>query len=41
VKVTVPVTFVGSVSVKVTEDPIVDGFDDEVRVELGLAFETT
>ena len=35
VNVTVPVTPVGRVSVKVTGAPTVDGFCDEVRVEVG------
>ena len=35
VNVTVPVTPVGRVSVKVTGEPTVDGFCDEVRVEVG------
>jgi len=41
VKVTVPLTLVGSVSVNVTEAPMVDGFNDEIRVEVGFALETT
>ena len=40
VNVTVPVTSVGSVSVKVTESPTVDGFCEEVRVEVGLILVT-
>ena len=41
VKVTVPVTLVGSVSVKVTVAPELAGFADEVMVEDGLAFVST
>jgi len=40
VNVTVPVTPEGKVSVKVTEPPAVEGFWDDVRVEVGFAFET-
>jgi hypothetical protein len=40
VKVTVPVTVVGNVSVKVTELPYVAGFADEVSVDDGLALVT-
>jgi hypothetical protein len=39
-KVTVPVTFVGSVAVKVTDWLKVDGFVEEVRVSAGEAFDT-
>jgi hypothetical protein len=39
-KVTVPVTFVGSVAVKVTDWLKVDGFVEEVRVSVGEAFDT-
>jgi hypothetical protein len=41
VKVTVPETLVGSVSVKVTVAPELAGFADEVMVEDGLAFVST
>ena len=40
VKVTVPVTVFGSVSVKVTEEPTVEGLADEVSVDDGLALVT-
>lgn len=40
VKVTVPVTVEGSVSVNVTGLPNIEGFADEVRVEDGLSFVT-
>jgi hypothetical protein len=40
VKVTVPVTVFGSVSVKVTEEPTVEGLADEISVDDGLAFVT-
>ena len=40
VKVTVPVTLVGRVSVKVTEAPYADGLAEDVSVEDGLALET-
>ena len=40
VNVTVPVTPDGSVAVKVTDWPAVEGFREEVRVTPGVAFET-
>jgi hypothetical protein len=40
VKVTVPVTLVGRVSLKVTEAPYADGFAEDVSVEDGLALLT-
>ena len=40
VKVTVPVTFVGNVSVKVTAFPGNDGFNEDVKVDVGVALAT-
>jgi hypothetical protein len=40
VKMTVPVTFVGNVSVNVTALPGKDGFREEVKVDVGVAFVT-
>ena len=40
VNVTVPVTPDGTVAVKVTDWPLVEGFVDEVRVTTGVAFVT-
>jgi hypothetical protein len=40
VKVTVPVTPVGSVAVKMTDWPGVDGFVEEVKVTTGAALLT-
>jgi hypothetical protein len=41
VKVTVPVALLGSVAVRVTDWPIVDGLSDDVSVTVGVAFPTT
>jgi hypothetical protein len=38
--VTVPVTLVGSVSVKVTAAPGSDGLSEEVSVDVGVALDT-
>jgi hypothetical protein len=40
VNVTVPVTPDGSLAVKVTDCPVVDGFTEEVKVTAGLALVT-
>ena len=40
VKVTVPVTLLGNVSVKVTLAPGSDGFSEEVRVDVVVALDT-
>lgn len=40
VKVTVPVTLAGSVAVKVTDCPKVEGFTEDARVSAGDAFVT-
>jgi hypothetical protein len=41
VKVTVPVALLGSVAVRVTDWPIVDGLSDDESVAVGVAFPTT
>lgn len=41
VNVTVPVAAAGSVAVKVTDWPGVDGFTEETRVTAGVVFATT
>jgi hypothetical protein len=40
VNVTVPVTFVGNVSVRITALPGNDGFREDVNVEVGVALAT-
>jgi hypothetical protein len=40
VNVTVPVALDGSVAVKVTDWPVVDGLVEEVTVTTGVAFDT-
>jgi hypothetical protein len=40
VKVTVPVTLLGSVAVNVTDWLIADGFTEDVRISVGDAFVT-
>ena len=40
VKVTVPVAPAGTLAVKVTDCPVVDGFNEDVKVTTGVALPT-